>query len=107
MFVIVGWRTRDCDEETGYMYCPVCRTRKSAAAGTRKTYLTFFFVSLFPITTHEGYYRCNGCQGMFDIGDKFPFDFGDHPSPKLWDCRYCHSQNPSHTYRCQVCGADA
>lgn len=107
MFIIVGWKTQDCEDEIGYMYCPTCRSRKSAAMGARKVYFTTFFLSLFPLATYESYYRCNGCQEKFDPDDKFPFDFGDHPSPKLWECRFCRSQNPSHSYRCPVCGADA
>jgi hypothetical protein len=107
MFIIVGWRTQDCDEEAGYMFCPNCRARKTAAAGFRKTYLTTFFIPLFPIATHEGYYRCEGCQGMFNPDNRFLYDFGSHPSPKLWDCRHCRSSNPSHIARCQTCGTDA
>ncbi|HJZ56506.1 MAG TPA: zinc-ribbon domain-containing protein [Gemmataceae bacterium] len=107
MFIIVGWRSRYCDDATGYMYCPACRSRKPAAQGVRKTYLTTFFIPLFPLAEHEGYYRCEGCQGVFDPDARWPYDFGNHPSPKLWSCSHCRSSNPSHSYRCQTCGADA
>src|SRR5437763_36805 len=107
MFIIIGWRSRNCDQVTGYMYCPSCGSRMPAAQGVRKTYLTTFFIPLVPIADGTGYYRCEGCQGMFDSDSDWPFDFGDHPSPKLWTCSFCHSSNPSHSYQCQSCGADA
>ena len=102
--IIIGWQSKHCDEVTGYMFCPTCRARKSAASGTRKTYFTLFFVSLFPIATHEGYYRCEGCQGLFNPDNKFAFDFGEHANPKIWSCFHCGASNPSHKNLCEVCG---
>jgi hypothetical protein len=107
MFVIVGWTTKDCDHSTGYMFCPGCRARQPAAEGFRKTYFTFFWIPLFPVTTHEGYYRCQGCREKFDPDANFSYDYGDHPKAKLWECRFCRTPNPSHVHRCPVCGADA
>ena len=107
MCLIVGWATRNSDDSPGYMYCPDCRTRKPAVLGFRKTYLTLFFIPLFPLAVHEGYYRCDGCEGMFDPDAAFPFDFGDHVSPKVWTCRFCQSPNPSHCHQCQTCQAEA
>jgi hypothetical protein len=103
--IIFGWRSKYVDEATGYMFCPECRARKPAAAGTRKTYFTLFFVSLFPVATHEAYHRCEGCQGLFDPDAKFPYDFGDHADPKVWSCYHCGSPNLSHQNRCGTCGA--
>ena len=107
MFIIVGWRRRDCDDATGYMYCPDCRARMPAAQGVRKTYLTCFFIPLFPNAEHEAYYRCDGCQRVFNQDAALPNDFGDHADPKLWSCSRCGSTNLSHSYRCKRCGADA
>ncbi|MBA4064622.1 MAG: hypothetical protein C0501_13095 [Isosphaera sp.] len=106
-FIIVGWTTRDCDEATGYMFCPVCRARKPAAQIARKTFLTSFFIPLFPIAVHAEYYRCEGCRQFFDPAARVPYDFGDHPNPVLWSCHTCGSMNPSHRERCEACGADA
>jgi hypothetical protein len=106
MFFIVGWGSRNCDHGTGYLYCPNCRTRKPAVHGVRKTYLTCFFIPLIPIAEHEGYYRCDGCEGVFDPDARWIYDFGDHASPKVWTCSTCRTANPSHSYRCQSCGGE-
>jgi hypothetical protein len=107
MFIVVGWKSRYCDDATGFMYCPACLTRKPAAMGVRKTYATTFFIPLFPIAEHEAYYRCEGCQGLFNPDARWVYDFGDHASPKMWPCGQCGSSNPSHTYRCERCDSSA
>jgi hypothetical protein len=103
---IVGISTRDRDESKGYMFCPVCNARKPAAQGATKTYFTFFFIPLFPVTSGVGYYRCEGCQKIFDPNVKVHYDFGDHANPELWECYNCRTQNPSSTERCLTCGAN-
>ncbi len=61
MIFIIGWGSRDRDGATGYMYCPNCRSRNRAVSGLRKTYLSFFFIPIIPISEDGAYYRCEGC----------------------------------------------
>ncbi|MGL6076506.1 MAG: zinc-ribbon domain-containing protein [Fimbriiglobus sp.] len=89
------------------MFCPECRARKPAVEGVRKTYVTLFFIPLFPIASHEPFYRCEGCDGKFDPDARWPYDFGEHASPKLWNCSRCKSPNSNQTYRCKACGTEA
>jgi hypothetical protein len=107
MHVFIGIGTRDKDHTRAYFFCPTCRARKACVQGSRTQYLTLFFVPVLPVGRIGEYYRCAGCHRQFDPDANFPYDYGDHPSPKLWTCSRCRSTNPSHAFRCQVCGSDA
>jgi hypothetical protein len=104
--LVIGVCTRNRDHTSAYFFCPVCRSRKHCTQGSRSSYFSLFFLPLIPLATLGEYYRCEGCQKLFDPDAKFPFDFGDHANPRLWECTRCHSMNPSHAFRCQVCGLD-
>jgi hypothetical protein len=106
MHIVIGLGTRNRDHTSAYFYCPRCRARKPCAQGSTTSYLTLFFLPLLPVGTRGEYYRCEGCQELFDPDARFPYDFGDHANPKLWTCSRCRSTNPSHALRCQVCGWD-
>jgi hypothetical protein len=107
MAIIVGIGTRQRDHTPGYFFCPRCRSRKPCSQGSRVAYFTLFFVPLIPLASRGEYYRCGGCSGTFDPDDRYPYDFGDHASPKRWTCSSCGSDNLSHVHRCTTCGADA
>ena len=102
----VGVSTQNRDHTTAYFYCPRCHSRKPCVQGSETVCFCLFFLPLLPVGTRGEYYRCEGCQGFFDPEDDFPYDLGDHANPKLWTCSRCHSTNPSHAFRCQVCGWD-
>lgn len=107
MCVIVGVSTREVDDIKAYFFCPGCRTRRPCTHGTRGLYFTLFFAPLFPLGAMTEYYRCEVCRQAFDPDARFPYDFGDHPEPKRWKCQNCGSANPSHSFRCKSCGAEA
>lgn len=103
----LGWRRDLSEDEQGYFHCPICNTRKPATLVTQKIYVTLFFLTICPLTSLESFYRCESCNHLFEIDTKWPYDFGSHPAPKRWDCRFCTTLNPNHVDRCTVCGADA
>jgi len=67
-------------------------------------YLTVFFLPIVPVGNHREMYECQGCYQSFGAEANFPYDFGDHPNPKIWTCSRCKTDNPSHAHYCRACG---
>jgi rubrerythrin len=48
-------------------------------------------------------YHCHRCDGDYDVGDDFPYDYGLHREPQEWQCPKCGGSNLNVTFTCQTC----
>src|SRR4051794_1641068 len=89
----------------GYFFCRGCLGRTPGEMFVVENVLYLF--GLLPVSTGEEsrtHLECLRCGRDFEESGDWPFDFGDHAQPKLWDCRQCGTQNTSERLRCSSCG---
>jgi hypothetical protein len=104
MIIIFGTCTIPRTVDRGYFFCPVCQSREACALRTVGRYFSLFFIPVIPLGSRGMFYQCGRCQRQFDENAGLPFDFGEHREPKMWECLYCHAQNPGHIGTCRSCG---
>lgn len=102
--VVLGVRDRKRSLRAGHLFCPRCyrRTPGEMFLVERRAYL-FNLLPVWTLSESPNFLGCGRCGGAFEEKGDWAFDFGDHPVPRVWDCRHCGEQNTSERCRCGRC----
>jgi hypothetical protein len=62
------------------------------------------FIPAWSVGESRNFLACHRCAESFEESGEWAFDFGDHPEPRVWECRHCGEPNPNVRFHCRRCG---
>jgi hypothetical protein len=96
----------------GYFQCPKCSARTPATLF--HAIVREFLFGIIPLWSQEvlgRVYECHKCHSFYEdteygkVADgALAFDYSQSPTPSVWRCRNCGSENPNTRWTCQRCG---